>query len=275
VIPYDKTRVLLNQINDDESTTYINGNWVHDMQDDEEKSNPHAYISTQGPITRVSEYDQENVDTCPDFWRMVWENDCALIIMLTKRSEDARETEKCSLYWPKDVGTTKAFGDISITLENKERDKDHHIATRHFKIARGGEERQVTHLQYTGWPDHGVPEKHEEFLHLAGLVDKYNTKKTTEGKDKPMVVHCSAGIGRSGTFCAIHSYVKYLREYYKEHNDLPDINIPKRLIELRKDRPKMIQTKEQYEFVYTAMRLVFLSLFEEFEKKRDKPETTS
>jgi len=129
---------------------------------------------------------------------------------------------------------------------------------------RGEEKRNVVQIQYTGWPDHGVPTDEEEFIKLTERVDSYNPN------NKPMLVHCSAGVGRSGTFCAIHSYVRYLKKFWAEKSDLPDINVPQRLIELRKDRPKMIQTKEQYEFVYRAIYNVFSHLFVELEKRRDE-----
>jgi len=248
--------VVLQPINGDESTDYINANWVKDMFDKK------RYISTQGPIRRVSDYEQENVDTCPDFWRMVWENNVETIVMLTKKSEDMRETEKCSLYWPKMKGESTRYGDIDVTTTEKKKEKN--ITFRHFRIQRGDVIKECEHIQYTGWPDHGVPSDEDEFIYLTEKVDEI------QKSENPMIVHCSAGIGRSGTFCAIHSYVRYLRHFYKEHNDLPDINVPKRLIELRKDRPKMIQTKEQYEFVYKAIYKVFRSIFDEFEAKRAK-----
>jgi len=266
VIPYDKSRVKLTPVNGDESTDYINANWVYDMIEDEKGEKKRLYISTQGPIKRENmEYEQENVDTCPDFWRMVFDNNSHMIVMLTKLSEDMRETEKCSLYWPPNKGETRKYGDINVKLIDDHKDKDLKISTRKFEVWKADNEKDVSNvvqIQYTGWPDHGVPSNEDAFIKLTEIVDQNNVG---EG---PMVVHCSAGIGRSGTFCAIHSYVRYLRKYYKEHNDIPDINIPRRLIELRKDRPKMIQTKEQYEFVYRAIFKVFGSLFDEFEAKR-------
>jgi len=139
---------------------------------------------------------------------------------------------------------------------------------RRFTLQRGDDKRNCLQFQYVGWPDHGVPEDEDDFIKFTEKVDEYNKN------GKPLLVHCSAGIGRSGTFCAIHSYVRYLKQYYAAKNDpninlipLPDINVPQRLIELRRDRPKMIQTKEQYEFVYRAIYKVFEDLFKEFAKR--------
>jgi len=222
-----------------------------------------SYISAQGPIRRVSDYEAENVDTCPDFWRMVWEQGVEVIVMLTKLSEDMREMEKCSIYWPVNVGSEHDYNGIVVRMDSEVIEKVDTFTVRHFTLLRGDEKKSVVQIQYVGWPDHGVPEDENDFIILTDMVDKHNKD------EKTLVVHCSAGVGRSGTFCAIHSYVRYLRRYFEVKNDLPDINIPQRLIDLRRDRPKMIQTKDQYEFVYRSIYNIFGKLFSEFyEKKR-------
>jgi len=120
VTPYDVSRVKLKVLDEDESTDYINANWIRDMNDDPKKIRKKAYISTQGPIIRVNDdYPAENADTCPDFWRMVWENDVEVIVMLTKCSEDAKETEKCTPYWPKKVGEEKNMEALTLLLLRK------------------------------------------------------------------------------------------------------------------------------------------------------------
>jgi len=146
-----------------------------------------------------------------------------------------------------------------LLLRKKEKEN---ICFRKFLLQKGGEKRECLQIQYRGWPDHNIPTDEDEFIRLVEIVDEHNKN------DKTLVVHCSAGVGRSGTFCAVHSYVRYLREYYNREKDLPDINVPRRLVELRKDRPKMIQTKEQYEYIYKAIVKVFDSLFKEFHEKQ-------
>jgi len=246
-------------------TVYINASWVHEMSEEEDiKLRRKTYISAQGPIVRVGEKDsRENVDTLGDFWRMVWEYDVELVVMLTRVSEDQKEAEKCTRYWPKVVGTSKRYGLMTVTHENMIREGDQ-MKYRTFRIEREGEPEPkiCRQIQYIGWPDQGVPSHEIDFLNLINKAEEMNSN------DRPMVVHCSAGIGRSGTFCAVHSYVKFMRKYYEEKKDLPDINVPLRLIELRQDRPKMVQTREQYEFIYRALYLVFEKLFEEYAKKK-------
>jgi len=264
--------VKLSQQGEDESSNYINANWVRDMNDNDftpDKIVKRAYISTQGPIIRKNDdYEAENVDTCPDFWRMAWECDVEVIVMLTKCSEESRETEKCSQYWPKHQGDDKDYGSINVKLVEKKREKmipsypdkplgeKENICFRTFVLRKGEETRNCTQIQYRGWPDHNIPNDEDEFIRLVDIVDEHNKN------GKTLIVHCSAGVGRSGTFCAVHSYIRYLRTYFKEHDsDLPDINVARRLVELRKDRPKMIQTKEQYEYIYKAIVKVFNEFF--------------
>jgi len=121
VIPYDYSRVRLEKIGDDESTDYINASWVHDVLYDflGETERKKTYISAMGPIHRVSDYEAENVDTSPDFWRMVWEQGVEVIVMLTKLSEDMSEMEKCSQYWP-NVGKDKDYKGITVITDSEE-----------------------------------------------------------------------------------------------------------------------------------------------------------
>jgi len=277
VIPYDTTRVQLEKIGDDESTTYINASWVHDILYDfrGDKERVKRYISAMGPIRRKSDYEAENVNTCPDFWRMIWENNVEVIVMLTRLSEDLREMEKCSKYWPKVGESEKHDNGITVITDAEDGDsekEDTIFVTRRFTLQRGDDKKNVVQVQYIEWPDHGVPKNEDHFIELTKKVDGFNSN------DRPLLVHCSAGVGRSGTFCAVHSLVRYYNAYseHKEKEtglpDLPDVDIPQRLIELRKDRPKMIQTKEQYEFVYRAIYKVFGQKFEEFERRRKQKE---
>jgi len=244
---------------------YINASRIHDFSD-HSKDRVEAYISTQGPKCDLDDDDQM-VDTTPDFWRMVWDNKSQVIVMLTKIVEDDDFLiEKCTQYWPKVVGDMMDMHETArLTLtwvEEDDSNKDEFII-RTFVLRRGEEERIVRQLHYTGWPDHGVPKSAEEFVRMSDKVDELN-----EGSNgAPLVVHCSAGVGRSGTFIGIHAYVKFLRKFYDEHKDLPDLNVPKLLIMLRNDRPKMVQTKEQYEFIYKAILYQFKQCFDDFIKK--------
>jgi len=258
ILPYEETRVILEPLpgmtleqqklipGDD----YINASWITGM-DGEKK----AYISTQGP--KIDKDDDDNVvNTIPDFWRMVWDSHVGVIVMLTRIKEDDEfEIEKCTKYWPENLKETMDMPEaqLALTYDTEVEDVKYDIWVRSFTLSRNGEQsREVKQVQYRGWPDHSVPEVPEAFISMCDKVDEINGHSPV-----PLVVHCSAGVGRSGTFIAIHSYVRHLRKVWDGTGDLPDLNIPKLLISLRNDRPKMVQTKEQYEFIYKAVLLEF------------------
>jgi len=159
--------------------------------------------------------DDVMIDTIPDFWRMVWDNKTQVIVMLTQIVEDDELLiEKCTQYWPKDVGGEMDMYDtarLTLTLLEEDTSNEKVFIIRTFQLRRGEEERIVRQLHYTAWPDHGVPSSPEEFVKMSDVVDRLN-----EGSEGPLVVHCSAGVGRSGTFIGIHAYVKYLRKFYEE-----------------------------------------------------------
>jgi len=265
VLPYDHARVRLETIEGKDDSDYINASWIMDIDRVNKKDEKvlKRYISTQGPhVVENSKFPGDDANTIGDFWRMTWQEGVECIVMLTKISEDERESDKCAQYWPV-KGTTAKYDDIEVTLE-KDEEPNSDLIVRYFKLKKKDEVRDCIHVQYIGWPDHEVPRDEKVFIKLTEDVDKYNKN------NKTMIVHCSAGVGRTGTFIAVHSYVRYLRKYYQDEKDLPDINIPGKLISLRQDRPRMIQTKEQYEFVYKAITLVFNDLLDKFEKERIK-----
>jgi len=221
-----------------------------------------AYISTQGPKKDKNDEDEE-IDTRPDFWRMVWDYKANVVVMLTKIVEDDEYVlEKCTQYWPTKIGDSTDYKDARLLLTWLEQEDMPGIEIRTFSLKRDDEERTIKQIHYTGWPDHGVPSRPEEFVALCDRVDELN-----HNSNAPLVVHCSAGVGRSGTFIGIHSYVRFLRETYEKTGDLEDLNVPDLLVRLRKDRPKMVQTKEQYEFIYKAILLEFEVAFDRFLKK--------
>jgi len=229
VLPFDDTRVLLSQ--EDGGSDYINANWIEN----------HTYISTQGPTE----------ETIGDFWRMIWEHRVYVIVMLTKEEENG--TAKCNCYWPNDLEVT--WGNITVKhLETTEDTKQ--LIQRKFSVKniRLDEVRIVHMLQCVTWPDHGLPESPEVFVRLLETVDVINSPPT----HGPIVVHCSAGIGRSGTFCCVHSLSHTLRENYPEKVP-PEMKaeieqlVSNTVLRLRKQRAGMVQTREQYYFCYVAV----------------------
>jgi len=232
VLPYDDTRVILTAIDNVEGSDYINANWISDIQ-----GNSRSYICTQGPL--------EN--TIFDFWRMIIEPEfnISVIIMLVT----AEEKDKCCQYFPLDGNAL--YEDINVELVNFEQTPT--IFTRTFRVVRGDIDRVVTHLHFTAWPDHGVPSPEEDYIALSDKADEANSG------NNPIVVHCSAGVGRSGTFCIVHSYLHYIRDFVTAINSLPSISVAQSIVSMRNERMKMVQTPEQYEFCYKT-------IFKEFKK---------
>jgi len=233
-LPLETTRVVLKKKNGDEDSDYINANWVDGLIPGSQK----AYISTQGPL-------QETVE---DFWRMVWETNSNVIAMLTKEMENDRL--KCAHYWPHEEGNAFTFEDLKVILIEETRTFRDRLVHRKLLLEHliAGETREVMQFQYVDWPDHGLPESAEAFREVLHNVEKVRKEKT------PIVVHCSAGIGRTGTFCAVHSTLEKLGQQRKDRpTETPEFNILDTVLKLRAQRVGMVQTKEQYMFCYKAL----------------------
>ena len=177
ILPYDHSRVKLQPSDDDEGSDFINANFVPGF------NSPREFIVTQGPLH----------STRDDFWRMCWETNSRAIVMLTRCVEKGRE--KCDHYWPYDTQPV-FYGDIQVTILNESHFPDWNISE--FRMMRGDTVRTIRHFHFTTWPDFGVPEPPQT---LVRFVRAYRERVTPE--QRPVVVHCSAGVGRSGTFIAL------------------------------------------------------------------------
>jgi protein tyrosine phosphatase len=229
VHPYDHSRVVLKYPEGEGTGDYINANYV----DGYNRSN--EYLCCQGPLPK----------TVVDFWQMVWQEGVVTIAMLNKLQEGGRQ--KCEKYWP-DVDEVMVEGAITITGQPS--DDDATVATdvikRVFTVQEAGADpRIVTQYQFTGWPDFGIPNTADGVLDICRIIED-NAETSTETALPPVVVHCSAGIGRTGTFCTIDVARKMLAE--EEAVDV--IGILKRL---REQRPGMVQAPEQLDFCYSAV----------------------
>jgi len=250
VLPPEKTRVILKEREGEEGSDYINANYINGLIPGSEK----AYIATQGPLQ----------STFADFWRMVWELNSVVIVMLTKEVENGRT--KCDRYWPEyDFPLTWDPYKVSLTDVVEDPDLTHRKLT--LENLETKEVRQITQFQYTAWPDHGLPVSTAAFVELADLVDSANTTNSS------IVVHCSAGIGRSGTFCTVHATKeKFLLDIQKEPNKIPDLNIVETVLYMREQRPGMVQTKEQFQFCYITIMEEAEKLLGEKMKQKDEME---
>uniref|UniRef100_A0A8C0BFK3 protein-tyrosine-phosphatase n=1 Tax=Buteo japonicus TaxID=224669 RepID=A0A8C0BFK3_9AVES len=220
IIAYDHSRVRLQPIEGETSSDYINGNYIDGYH------RPNHYIATQGPMQ----------ETIYDFWRMVWHENTASIVMVTNLVEVGRV--KCCKYWPDD---TDIYKDIKVTLIETELLAEYVIRT--FAVEKRGvhEIREIRQFHFTGWPDHGVP------YHATGLLGFVRQVKSKSPPNAgPLVVHCSAGAGRTGCFIVIDIMLDMA-----EREGVVDIYNCVR--ELRSRRVNMVQTEEQYVFIHDAI----------------------
>lgn len=221
VTAYDHSRVILTTIDNVPGSDYINANYC----DGYRKHN--AYVATQGPLQ----------DTCADFWRMCWELKSSTIVMMTRLEERARI--KCDQYWP--TRGTETYGLMTVTITETQELATYAIRT--FQICRSGfnERREVKQLQFTAWPDHGVPDHPAPFLQFL-----QRTKSLTPSEAGPVLVHCSAGVGRTGCYIVIDSMLERMK-----HEKM--IDIYGHVTCLRAQRNYMVQTEDQYIFIHDAL----------------------
>ncbi|XP_077053995.1 receptor-type tyrosine-protein phosphatase T isoform X6 [Siphateles boraxobius] len=220
IIAYDHTRVRLQLLEGDPHSDYINANYIDGYH------RPRHYIATQGPMQ----------ETVRDFWRMIWQENSASIVMVTNLVEVGRV--KCVRYWPDE---TEVYGDIKVTLIETEPLAEYVIRT--FTVQKKGhhEIREIRQFHFTSWPDHGVP------CYATGLLGFIRQVKFLNPPDAgPIIVHCSAGAGRTGCFIAVDIMLDMA-----ESEGVVDIFNCIR--ELRSQRVNMVQTEEQYVFVHDAI----------------------
>ncbi|XP_057193364.1 receptor-type tyrosine-protein phosphatase T isoform X14 [Triplophysa rosa] len=220
IIAYEHTRVRLQPLEGDPHSDYINANYIDGYH------RQRHYIATQGPMQ----------ETVRDFWRMIWQENSASIVMVTNLVEVGRV--KCVRYWPDE---TEVYGDIKVTLIETEPLAEYVIRT--FTVQKKGhhEMREIRQFHFTSWPDHGVP------CYATGLLGFIRQVKFLNPPDAgPIVVHCSAGAGRTGCFIAVDIMLDMA-----ESEGVVDIFNCIR--ELRSQRVNMVQTEEQYVFVHDAI----------------------
>ncbi|KAJ8923374.1 hypothetical protein NQ315_001932 [Exocentrus adspersus] len=238
ISPYDATRVILrNGPNGD----YINANYVNMAISNTTLEN--RYIATQGPLPSTTE----------DFWQMVLEEDCNLIVMLTTLVERGRA--KCHKYWP-NVGEVLTMQNAIVKCVSEETDPSESFVFRDFVLVdvKNDQSREIKHMQYIAWPDHGVPDSPQQFLSF--------TEKVREARkgDAPVVVHCSAGIGRTGVLVLMETALCLI----ETGEPVYPLEIVKTM---REQRAMMIQNASQYRFVCE-------SVYAAYSEKMSSQETT-
>ncbi|XP_054034732.1 receptor-type tyrosine-protein phosphatase epsilon [Dryobates pubescens] len=219
IVPYDHCRVVLQP--SDTGNGYINASYVDSYR------SPRFFIAAQGPLP----------GTVVDFWQMVWQEKTSVIVMLTGLVEQNKN--KCEQYWPEQK---QVYGDFTVTLNNTRTTMG--LVTRIFCLQKAGcaLPRVVEQFHYLLWPDHGVPRNPAQLLSLVEVVNK----RALEAPVGPVLVHCSAGIGRTGTFIALDFLLKMAKAEGK-------VDVFHCVQRLREQRVSMVQTKDQYTFLYEVL----------------------
>ncbi|GAQ89721.1 tyrosine phosphatase [Klebsormidium nitens] len=232
VLPFDDNRVLLQpESSNGEASDYINASYVYDS----DRPDLPKYIATQGPLPATTE----------DFWAMVIQQRCQAIISLTREVE--RDRPKCAHYFPEAAGQAERYGHIVVATREVTYLQQGLIARRMIEVASTASASPplvLPHYHYLDWPDHGVPASTSV---IRGLLR--HLRLSLPPSSPPIVIHCSAGIGRSGTFLTVDYTVRRALS-----GDLSAMDIAETVKKLRALRGGMVQTRDQYRFCYIAVR---------------------
>uniref|UniRef100_A0AAZ3QAD0 Receptor-type tyrosine-protein phosphatase epsilon n=1 Tax=Oncorhynchus tshawytscha TaxID=74940 RepID=A0AAZ3QAD0_ONCTS len=232
IIPYDFNRVIMSMRRGQEFTDYINASFIDGYRQKD------YFIATQGPLSHTVE----------DYWRMAWEWKCHSIVMLTELQE--REQDKCFQYWPTEDSVT--YGDY--TVEMKGSTVCDSFSVRDLVLTYGPDKqtRLVRHFHFHGWPEIGIPAEGKGMIDIIASVQR----QQQQSGNHPIIVHCSAGAGRTGTFIALSNIL----ERVKAEGLLDVFQTVK---SLRMQRPHMVQTVEQYDFCYRVVQ-DFVDIFSDY-----------
>ncbi|XP_056384973.1 tyrosine-protein phosphatase non-receptor type 6 isoform X4 [Hyla sarda] len=235
ILPFDYTRVIL-RCGDPKvpGSDYINANYVtNQLMGEDEPSK--RFIACQGCLA----------STTGHFWEMIWQENSRVIVMTTKEIEKGRT--KCVLYWPEPGTDGKEFGRFWVEILSEHEAMEYRIRTLRISLLSDrANSRDIFHYQYLSWPDHGVPSDPGGVLSFLGEVNRIQESIPRAG---PIIVHCSAGIGRTGTIIAIDMLVDTIQMKGVDC----DIDIQKTIQMVRSQRSGMVQTEAQYRFIYAAV----------------------
>uniref|UniRef100_A0A8C9ZL56 protein-tyrosine-phosphatase n=1 Tax=Sander lucioperca TaxID=283035 RepID=A0A8C9ZL56_SANLU len=232
IIPYDFNRVILSMRRGQEFTDFINASFIDGYRQKD------YFIATQGPL----------MHTVEDFWRMVWEWKCHSIVMLTELQE--REQDKCCQYWPAEDSVT--YGDYTVELKGDTLCDTFSLRDLVLTFVPEKQTRVIRHFHFHGWPEVGIPTEGKGMIDIIASVQR----QQQQSGNHPIVVHCSAGAGRTGTFIALSNIL----ERVKAEGLLDVFQTVK---SLRMQRPHMVQTVEQYDFCYRVVQ-DFVDIFSDY-----------
>ncbi|KAM4020097.1 tyrosine-protein phosphatase non-receptor type 18 isoform 2-T2 [Anomaloglossus baeobatrachus] len=228
ILPYDQTRVPVTLLADEAGSDYINASFIQGVD-----KQP-RYIATQGPLSH----------TVVDFWRMIWQYNVKVIVMACREVEQGKK--KCERYWPLDQETLQ-YGAFTVSTVSKDI-VNAEVVFRNLRVMYQEEVRDLVHFQYIAWPDRGIPDSYSCFLEMIQMV-----RQQQDELKAPMCVHCSAGCGRTGVICT----VEYIQCLLHKQRVPSNFSIFEVVMEMRRQRPSAVQTREQYDFLYHAITEMF------------------
>jgi len=267
IVPYDYNRVPVSPAykiaGDTDPSDYINASFVSDVF----TGSGRKYIAAQGPGT----------DTTPAFWQMVWQYEVQVVVMLTNCTEGSGlHSVKCNKYWPDNVGDSRKFGDIQVQLFDRAEAPNYCVRKLDVTKCRGAgadTSRVIVHLQLTDWPDRSAPGSPGHLVTLVQLTQVLvatqsgGTPSQATPTRGPLLVHCSAGVGRTGTFISVDQIINNMDAVASS-----ELDIFHTVYQLRKQRVYMVQTREQYEFLYKCV-LHYHEIKQKQKKLSDVPST--
>uniref|UniRef100_UPI0037E94CE4 tyrosine-protein phosphatase non-receptor type 18 isoform X2 n=1 Tax=Semicossyphus pulcher TaxID=241346 RepID=UPI0037E94CE4 len=223
ILPYDHSRVVLSLPTSESDSDYINASFIKGA------SAACRYIAAQAPLS----------STVSDFWRLIWQHNVKVIVMACREVEMGKK--KCECYWAA-VQQSAAFGPFTVYSQGETRPSED-LVVRNLTVTYQQDSRSLVQYQFLSWPDHDVP------YEAAGVLDLLQRARSSQGAHtSPLLVHCSAGCGRTGVICALDYIYDLLVTQISA-----DFSIMKVVLELRRQRPSAVQTKEQYQFIFTAV----------------------
>ncbi|XP_059188453.1 tyrosine-protein phosphatase non-receptor type 22 [Centropristis striata] len=245
IVPFDHTRVKLTFTTVKNDTEYINASFIKGV------SGSRAYIATQGPLPH----------TVLDFLRMLWEYNVQVVVMACREFEMGKK--KCERYWPQKQEQPFFCDPFTVYCDSEENKGDY--LTRTLRVTYRNFSRTLLQLHYVNWPDHGVPDTIQPILDMLHDMRSYQ-----DHDDVPFCIHCSAGCGRTGVLCVID----YTWNLLKKQMIPPDFNIFDLVLNMRTQRPSLVQTKEQYELVYRTIKLLFQRYLQSMDAQTRRNEVT-
>ncbi|XP_042882627.1 receptor-type tyrosine-protein phosphatase delta-like isoform X2 [Penaeus japonicus] len=239
ILPFDETRVVLNEYRGIPGSDYINASYIHGY------SKPKEFIASQGPKEELKD----------DFWRMIWEKNVHVIVMVTQCVEANKE--KCCMYWPSPSnvqGWRLGFSKLHVRTVLEVNHQPGGYVTRKFELSKGTRTRIIQHFHYVSWPDMGCPQTPDQLIQFVKVV-----RAAVPHESSHTLIHCSAGVGRTGTFIALNNLID-------EMDAEASVDVFHCVYRMRHHRANMVQTQSQYSFVYKCILKHYLDSIGESDK---------